>query len=85
MPTPSKKPDPQKYIDEEGRRAEPVIRNKGFPVWSVVGYYLACQEDKQKVLAAYEGELTAGELDAALTYYKAHREEIDRKLRQLSS
>jgi uncharacterized protein (DUF433 family) len=75
----------QNYIDGEGRRAEPVIRDKGFPVWSIVGYYIACKKDVQRVLADYEGELTGQELDAALAYYEADPKAIDRKLKQLSS
>jgi len=75
----------QKYIEEEGRRAGPVIRGKGFPVWSVVGYYLVCEKDKKRVLADYGGTLTAEELDAALAYYTTHREDIDQKLERLSS
>ena len=73
----------QKYISENSRRSVPVIKEKGFSVWSVVGYYRACEEDKKRVLADYGGGLTEEELDAALFYYQEYPDEIDRKLWEL--
>ena len=73
----------QEYIDEESRSAA-VIRDKGMSVWSLIGQYRAYRGDAKQVLAAYDGHLTAGELDAALAYYWSKPYRIDEKLRENS-
>ena len=73
----------QKYIDEESRSTA-VIRDKGIPVWSLIGQYRTCRGDAKRVLTAYDGHLTAGELDAALVYYWSKPYRIDEKLRDNS-
>ena len=73
----------QKYIDEESRSTA-VIRDRGIPVWSLIGQYRTYRGDSKRVLAAYDGHLTAGELDAALAYYWAKPYRIDEKLRDNS-
>jgi uncharacterized protein (DUF433 family) len=73
----------RQYIEEYSRRTVPIIRDKGFSVWSLVGYYRVCAGDKQQVLADYRGYLTGEELDAALAYYKEFPDDIDRKLWEL--
>lgn len=75
----------QEWIDEESSRSVPIIRAKGFSVWSVVGYYLACKGDRDRVLVDYAGTLTSEELAAALAYYRANPEAINRKLEEISS
>ena len=74
-----------KYIDEHSRRNEAVIRNKGMSVWSVVGRYRVYKGDKKKTLSVYHGDLGADELEAALSYYWANPETIDRKLKDIST
>lgn len=74
-----------KYIDEHSPRNVPVIRDKGFSVWSVVGYYKACGGDEKQVLEDYGGYLTGAELDAALAYYWADPIPIDEKLEEIST
>ena len=74
-----------KYIDEHSPRSVPVIRGKGFSVWSVVGYFRACLGDVEQVLADYGGYLTNEELEAALSYYWAKPDAIDRKLEEIST
>ena len=63
----------------------PVIRAKGFSVWSVVGYFRTCEEDRDRVLADYAGTLTPEELAAALAYYEANPDAIDKKLKEIAS
>ena len=74
-----------RYIDEQSPRSVPVIRDKGFSVWSVVGYYKACGGDEKQVLEDYGGYLTGEELEAALAYYWADPILIDEKLEEISS
>ena len=73
----------QKYIDEESRSTA-VIRDKGIPVWSLIGQYRTCRGDAKRVLTAYDGHLTVEELDAALAYYWSKPYRIDEKLRDNS-
>ena len=75
----------QDKIDERSPRSVPVIRDKGFSVWSVVGYFRVCGGDTEQVLADYGGYLTIEELDAALSYYWAKPDAIDRKLKEIST
>ena len=77
-------PSWRKYIDEESRSVA-LIRDKGWSVWSLVRYYRIHRGDKERVLAAYHGDLTAEELDAALAYYWANPLLIDEKLKALSA
>lgn len=74
----------RKYIDEESRSVA-LIRDKGWSVWSLVRYYRIHRGDKTRVMAAYHGELTAEELDAALSYYWANWFLVDEKLKALSA
>ena len=76
-------PSWRKYIDEESRSVA-LVRDKGWSVWSLVRYYRIHRGDKTRVLAAYHGDLTAEELDAALAYYWANPFLIDEKLKALS-
>lgn len=83
MPSPASA-EYEKYIEvttKPGTRGEPVIRGKGFPVWSIVGYYLATGGKTQTMIEDYGGELTIEEIDAAMAYYKQHQDVIDAKLR----
>ena len=73
----------RKYIDEESRNIA-IIRNKGMSVWSLVRFYRICQGDKDRILASYLGELSREELEAALAYYWANHDIIDRKLEEIS-
>ena len=81
-PTQNGEPSWRKYIDEESRSVAQ-IRDKGWSVWSLVRYYRIHRGDKARVLAAYHGELTAEELEAALSYYWANWFLIDEKLKAL--
>ena len=73
----------QKYIDEESRNIA-IIRDKGWSVWSLVRFYRICRGDKDRILASYLGTLTREELEAALAYYWANHDIIDRKLEEIS-
>ncbi len=73
-----------KYIDEESRNIA-IVRDKGMSVWSLVRYLRVYKGDKERVLAGYDGELTIEELEAALDYYWANPEAIDRKLKEIST
>lgn len=72
----------RKYIDEESPRNVPVLREKGYSVWSVVRTYMSCEKDVEGTLADYGGDLTIGELKAVLSYYDDNPEDIDRKLKE---
>lgn len=74
-----------KYIDLNSRRSVPVIREKGMSVWSVIGNYRVYEEDRERLLATYCGELTEEELDAALAYYEYYPYAIDKKLWELAN
>ena len=73
----------QKYVDEDSQRNVAVLREKGYSIWSVVRSYVSCDKDLDRTLADYGGELTAEELQAALSYYQANQEVIDRKLEEI--
>ena len=75
----------RRYIDEHSPRSVPVIRDKGFSVWSVVGYFRVCRGDEKQVLEDYGGYLTSEELNAALSYYWADPILIDEKLEEIST
>lgn len=57
-PPPTRPPAWREYIDEESPRNVPVLREKGYSVWSVVRSYVSCEKDKVGTLADYGGELT---------------------------
>jgi uncharacterized protein (DUF433 family) len=81
IPDPPKDFPWQKYIDDEGTRSsKAALRDSGYPVWAVIGYFDLYNGDKEKVLAEYRGALTAEELDAALAYYRDNPGAIDRIL-----
>ena len=72
-----------KYIDEHSKRTVAVIRDKGMPVWSLIRYYRLYRGDGERVLAAWRGELTDKELEAALAYYWNKPYAIDEKLEEI--
>jgi uncharacterized protein (DUF433 family) len=67
---------PHATADPHARR-EPFIRDKGTPVWVVVGYHLGGHSSAQTAAAF---TLTEEELQAALCYYKQHKEEITQRI-----
>jgi uncharacterized protein (DUF433 family) len=77
----------QRYIEipqgslDPNVRAEPMIREKGTPVWVVVSYY---QTHNSVPYTAGAFALTEEEVHAALAYYKHHQEEIESRLEQIS-
>jgi uncharacterized protein (DUF433 family) len=58
-------------------RKEPFIRDKGTPVWVVVGYYLGSHSPAQTAAAF---ALTDEEVRAALWYYTQHKQEITQRI-----
>jgi len=58
-------------------RKEPFIRDKGTPVWVIVGYYLGGHSPAQTAAAF---ALTEEELQAALCYYERHEAEIKQRI-----
>jgi len=58
-------------------RKEPFIRDKGTPVWVVVGYHLGGHSSAQTAAAF---DLTEEELQAALCYYEQHETEIKQRI-----
>src|SRR5262245_57208735 len=58
-------------------RKEPFIRDKGTPVWVVVGYYLGGHSPAQTAAAF---ALTDEEVQAALCYYTQHKHEITQRI-----
>jgi len=58
-------------------RKEPFIRDKGTPVWVVVGYYLGGHSPAQTAAAF---ALTEEEFQAALCYYQRHEAEIKQRI-----
>jgi uncharacterized protein (DUF433 family) len=58
-------------------RKEPFIRDKGTPVWVVVGYYLGGHSLAQTAAAF---ALTEEEVQAALCYYQQHEAEITQRI-----
>ena len=61
-------------------RKEPFIRDKGTPVWVVVGYYLGGHSPAQTAAAF---SLTDEEFQAALCYYKRHEAEIKQRIESI--
>ena len=58
-------------------RKEPLIRDKGTPVWVVVGYSLGGHSLAQTAAAF---ALSEEEVQAALCYYQQHTAEIMRRI-----
>lgn len=58
-------------------RKEPFIRDKGTPVWVVVGYYLGGHSLAQTAAAF---ALTEEELQAVLCYYEQHGADIKQRI-----
>jgi len=58
-------------------RKEPFIRDKGTPVWVVVGYSLGGHSPAQTAAAF---ALTEEEVHAALCYYQRHEVEIKQRI-----
>ena len=58
-------------------RKEPSIRDKGTPIWVIVGYYLGGHSYAQTAAAF---ALTDEELQAALGYYAQHKQEIEQRI-----
>ena len=58
-------------------RKEPCIRDKGTPVWVVMGYYLGGHSPAQ---TAATFALTDAEVQAALWYYTQHKQEITQRI-----
>lgn len=58
-------------------RQEPCIRDKGTPVWVVVGYYLGGHSPAQTAMAF---GLTDEEVQAALSYYTQHKQDITQRI-----
>ena len=73
----------QRYItmphgtSDPNARKEPFIRDKGTPVWVVVGYYLGGHSPAQTAAAFV---LSEEELQAALCYYERHETEIKQRI-----
>ncbi len=74
----------EKYIDENSRTI-PIVRDKGYSVWSIIGNMKLYRGDREEVLKGYMGTLTEEELDAAIAYYWAYPEGIDRKLWEIAN
>lgn len=73
--------DPHEVSDPNVRK-EPFLRDKGTPVWVVVGYYLGGHSPAQTAAAF---ALTEEELQAALRYYERHEAEIKRRIEMTES
>ena len=58
-------------------RKEPSIRDKGTPVWVIVGYYLGGHSPAQTAAAF---ALTDEEVQAALCYYAQYKQEIEPRI-----
>jgi uncharacterized protein (DUF433 family) len=73
----------QRYIalphgtSDPNLRKEPFICDKGTPVWVVVGYYLGGHSPAQTAAAF---ALTEEEVQAALSYYAQHKQEIEQRI-----
>ena len=74
----------RKYINEDSRTV-PTIRDKGYSVWSIIGYMKLYRGNREEVLMGYMGTLTENELEAAIAYYWAYPEGIDRKLWEIAN
>lgn len=71
-----------KYIERmhrPGHRTEAMIRGKGIPVWAIAAYVLDLGLTSEEVVADWEGDITVDEIEAAMRYYRAHPEEIERR------
>ena len=74
----------ERYISDERTadprlRNEPTIEGKGIPVWAVAGYCLhACSGSVGATVEAYK--LMEEEVNAALAYYRRHKEEMDMRI-----
>jgi uncharacterized protein (DUF433 family) len=73
--------EPREAADPHTRK-EPFIRDKGTPVWVVVGYYLGGHSSAQTAAAF---ALTEEELQAALRYYERHEAEIKHRIEMTES
>lgn len=72
-----------KYLEDYDYDDGPRLRKTGLPFWVLVSRYRLNKEDRERVLAGWQGWVTPDELDAVLAFYKEFPDEIDRKLRQM--
>lgn len=73
----------RRYVDPNwdrypSGRADARLRDFGVPVWALVGHLRAVGNDVDRVAADYE--LPREAVDAALAFYRRHKDLIDARL-----
>ncbi len=69
-----------KYLEDYDYDDGAHLRNKGLPVWVLIGYYKVYEGDKEKALGGYSKWLTMEDMEAALAYYEEYPYDVDKKL-----
>jgi uncharacterized protein (DUF433 family) len=73
----------RQYVDPSwdrypGGRADARLRDTGVPVWALIGHLQAVGNDFDRVAADYD--LPREAVDAALAFYRRHKDLIDARL-----
>ncbi len=61
------------------KRQEPVIRDKGTPIWVLVAYHVQHGMTPEQISELWLGEITPDEVRAALRYGEAHPDQVPNK------
>lgn len=71
------------YIEQHPRKRDPAearLVRTGTPVWSLIGYLIGVNWDREKTARDYDIPLEA--LDAAIAYYHAHEADLQPRIRR---
>ena len=68
----------EQHIDTSWGRADARLKRAGVSVWSLIGYLRAFEGDLEQTRDAFE--ISPEELEAALAYYRRHKQYIDARL-----
>jgi uncharacterized protein (DUF433 family) len=73
----------ERHVDQDverypNGRADARLRDSGVSVWAIVGFLRVYDNDDRKVAEHFD--LSAEEIEAALAYYRLHKQVIDARV-----
>jgi len=71
------------YIEPHPRKRDPAearLVQSGTPVWSLIGYLIGVDWDRER--AARDYDLPIAAIDAAVAYYHAHEADLNPRIRR---
>ena len=72
-----------KYIEQHPRKRDPAearLAQSGTPVWSLIGYLIGVDWDRERTAKDYDIPREA--VDAAIAYYHAHEADLAPRIRR---